>query len=275
MLRVRASRARISGIRFVGIDAPSKDIGVQLDDAREFRVDHCYFSELGFAGVRTNGTSRGVIDHSTFDAIYKPSIGTDGYGVAVYGTNALADVPFGSSDATFIEDCQFTACRHAVSSNQGARYVFRHNRVANGVAAHAVDTHGTEYGSAIGTEWADVYANVIEQKSHVPPYHDRIAVHIRGGRALIHDNRIVGYATAIALSERTPQPTGPVYIWDNEPNVSPGAYRSSAPPGYVPAPYPHPLASDVVAHDAPGPQANRCDQRRAGEHDSGLRAHRQ
>jgi len=250
LLRVRASRTRISSIRFEGIaDSRSRDIGIQLDDAHDFRVDHCQFSQLGFAGVRTNGTSRGVIDHSTFDSIYKPAIGTEGYGVVVYGTNELRGLPFGADEATFVEDSQFTRCRHAVSSNKGARYVFRHNRVTDGVVAHAVDTHGTEYGSEVGTEWADIYANVIEQPHHAPPYDDRWAVHIRGGRGLVHDNRIRGYATLVAASERTPQPTGPVYLWNNDVGdaklvrADTSAFALAPPVDYAPPAYPHPLTA--------------------------------
>jgi hypothetical protein len=261
-------RAEISGIRFAGTTDPgstSKDTGVLLEDADEFRVDHCYFSQLGFAGVRVNGASRGVIDHSTFDSVYKPAIGTEGYGVAVYGTDALTGIPMGggaaaagtSFAATFVEDCDFSRCRHAVASNKGARYVFRKNHVASGVVAHAVDAHGTEYASAVGTEWIDVYENTIEQTRHESPFYDGWAIRVRGGRGVIHDNVIRGYSTGVELSELTSEKTGPVYVWNN--SLEPGgglplranrpgqraapAYTLAPPAGYVAHAYPHPLVS--------------------------------
>jgi hypothetical protein len=261
-------RAQVSGIRFAGTTDPSstsKDIGVLFEDADELRVDHCYFSHLGFAGVRVNGASRGVIDHSTFDSVYKPAIGTEGYGVAVYGTDALTGIPMGagaagagsSFAATFVEDCDFSLCRHAVASNKGARYVFRKNHVASGVVAHAVDAHGTEYASAVGTEWIDVYDNTIEQTRHESPFYDGWAIRVRGGQGVIHDNVIRGYSTGVELSELTSQKTGPVFVWNNSLEPAGGVplranrpgqkadptYALVPPPAYVAHPYPHPLVA--------------------------------
>jgi len=260
MLRARGRRGvQVSGIRFEGIAAEgsrSRDVGILIEDSQDFRVDHCYFDHLGFAGVRVNGASAGVIDHSAFHAEYKPAIGTEGYGVVVYGTGSVAGVPFGSPAATFIEDSRFALCRHAVSSNKAARYVFRRNLVRDGVVAHAVDAHGTEYNSDVGTEWVDVYDNTLEQDQHQPPYYDGWAVRIRGGQGLVHDNVVRGYHTGVELTELTTQTTGPVYVWSNtlpgdsaaihdsrpgqraQPVVVPGA-----PPGYRPFAYPHPLVT--------------------------------
>jgi hypothetical protein len=260
MVRARGRlRVEVSGIRFAGVAAPgsrSRDVGVLLEDCPDFRVDHCAFDHLGFAGVRVNGASRGVVDHSTFRDEYKAAIATDGYGVAVYGAGALLGVPFGDDSATFIEDSRFARCRHAVSSNQAARYVFRHNLVRDGVVAHAVDAHGTEYGSAVGTEWIDVHDNTLEQDHHEPPFYDGFAVRIRGGQGLVHDNVVRGYRSGVELTELTSQTTGPVYVWSNNlPPDSPALHGSraghkaqpvavpAAPTAYRPSAYPHPLVS--------------------------------
>jgi len=253
-------RLRVSGIRFDGVSLPDstgKDVGVLLEDAEDFRVDHAYFGHMGFAGVRTNGTSRGVVDHSTFFAELKPAIGTEGYGVVVYGTNALSGFPLGSREATFVEDCEFSLCRHAVAANKGGRYVFRHNHVANGVIAHAADAHGTEYASEVGTEWVDIHDNVIEQANHEPPYYDGWAVRIRGGQGLVWNNTIRGYRTAVELTQLTSEATGPVFVWNNtlEPagtmvhadragQFGNPVFTEAAPPRYTPYPYPHPLAAN-------------------------------
>src|SRR5258708_2165642 len=171
------ARFRISGIRFEGVSildpngqetSVGKEIGVYLQNAEDFRVDHCFFTHTGFAGVRTDGDSSGVVDHSTFQDNFKPAVGTDGYGVAVYGIDS-ADYPepFGSPLATFIEDSSFRGCRHAAAANKAARYVFRYNYVTQNVVAHAVDAHGFEYGSHAGTDAVDLHVK-LTMDSNVP-----------------------------------------------------------------------------------------------------------
>ncbi len=239
---------RISRIRFEGVTAAESDgqeLGVLLEDVANFRIDHCYFTRTGFAGVRTNGSSYGVVDHCTFSDPYKATVGTDGYGVAVYGIDSLEGLPFGSEQATFIEDSVFERCRHAVSSNKGARYVFRYNQVAQNQIAHAIDTHGTEFGSLVGTEWAEIYQNVVGT-----PIFDRYAVRLRGGAGVIWNNTFSQYRQAVELTEDTSQPTGPVYIWNNllDPPTIPlvrargtmgmPTYSLVSPDNYVPYPYP-------------------------------------
>jgi hypothetical protein len=253
---------QISGIRFEGVaseGSTGKDVGVLIEDSEDFRVDHSYFAHMGMAGVRTNGKSRGVVDHSTFFSEFKTGIGTDGYGVVVYGTNALLGIPLGEQQpgampqATVVEDCRFSRCRHAVASNKGARYVFRHNYVTSGVIAHAVDVHGTEYHSAVGGEWLDVYENVIEQPNHLPPYYDGWAVRVRGGKGAVWNNTFRGYKIGVELTEETDQPCGPVFIWGNTLEPSGGKmvqtrktqgtpeFSESPLPQYKPHTYPHPL----------------------------------
>ena len=274
---------RISGLEFRGVAAEGNadiDYGVFLWDAVDFRVDHCVFSHLGFAGVRTHGASRGVIDHCTFSEHYKPAVGSYGYGVAVYGTNEYTGEPFGSGEATFVEDCEMRLCRHAVASNKGGRYVFRHNLVQDNTKAHAIDAHGQEYSSegSIGTEWIEVYENQVERpdlgNSSSP---QKYAVRIRGGQGVIWGNSFADTDEGVRIDEFTPQDTGPVHLWGNEllrdpsPRGGPaycarsvGAgdilcarriprakaqrpadgvseFSEERPPGYQPYPYPHPL----------------------------------
>jgi Pectate lyase superfamily protein len=245
---------QISGIRFEGVTASEsngRELGVLLEDVANFRIDHCYFTRTGFAGVRTNGSSHGVVDHCTFSAPYKSTVGTDGYGVAVFGTDRLEGLSFGSEQATFIEDSVFERCRHAVSSNNGARYVFRYNQVSQNQIAHAIDTHGTEFGSLVGTEWAEIYQNLVGT-----PIFDAYAVRLRGGAGVIWNNTFSHYRQAVQLTEDTSQPTGPVYIWNNslDPPTIPlvrsrgtmgmPTYSLVSPDNYVPYPYPHPLVTD-------------------------------
>ncbi len=274
-------RVRVTGIRFEGVSildsdggetSIGKEIGVYLENAEDFRVDHCSFSHTGFAGVRTEGSSTGVVDHSTFEENFKPRVNTDGYGVVVYGIDQPEGEPFGSSRATFIEDSSFRKCRHAAASNKAARYVFRNNYVTQNIRAHAVDAHGHEYGSLFGTEWIDVHDNWIEDPiSEGPPCSPPdsgacYAVHIRGGQGLVYRNDFLHYNQGIHLREDTDQHTGTVYIWENTLLVNEGTrsrcpnselspmlcvsgtmgtptFELSPPLNYVPFPYPHPLVT--------------------------------
>jgi hypothetical protein len=253
---VERQRVRVSGIRFEGVlgpDSNGREVGVLLENAGSFRVDHSSFAHLGFAGVRTNGSSSGVVDHCDFEDLFKPVVNTDGYGVVVFGTDQLTGIPFGSDQATFIEDSTFSRCRHAVAANKAARYVFRFNYVTQNVVAHAIDAHGTEDGSQVGTEWIDAHDNVADA-----PVYNGYPVRIRGGAGLIWNNRFEGYMqVGVELTQYTTEITGPVYVWNNTiiPDTTPlvrarclplpcdpPVYFLEPPPDYTPYPYPHPLA---------------------------------
>lgn len=252
-------QVRITSIRFEGFSnldpdfgqlSSGQEVGVHIADGVDFRVDHCTFTRTGRSGVWTSGASSGVIDHSVFDDLFNPVVNNLGYGVEVGGINAAEGEPFGSWRATFIEDSSFRLCRHSVASNRAARYVFRHNHVVQNQIAHAVDAHGHEFGSMVGTEWVDVYENMIED-----PIYRGYAVRIRGGLGLLWNNAFGGYDEGIELTQDTDQPTGPVYISGNSivPDTSPmvrargtmgtPVYFLSLPEDYVPYRYPHPLIS--------------------------------
>jgi hypothetical protein len=250
------------------------DVGISLTDATDYRVDHCAFRFTGNSAVTVHGESKGVVDHNTFRDIYEPTIGNYGYGVSVYGTKVHTGDPFGTERATFIEDNTLDGCRHAVASNRGARYVFRHNEVRTNTVSHAVDTHGAEYPPSPkpacdpcyepdpdnpGTEWAVVHDNLIET-----PIYPSVAIGLRGGKGLVYRNTIRDHVTAIRLSKQTPQPTGPIYVWDNDLSASTTlvtgtgtccgsgpVWELNAPSGYTPYAYPHPLVVDVVADAGP------------------------
>jgi hypothetical protein len=205
---------RLSGFTIEGNGDPASttsEYGVSLRNVTDFRVDHCSFAHLGFAGVSTNEATTGVVDHCSFLDIYKPAIANLGYGVVIYGIGTVEDVAYGSALATFAEDSFFSGCRHAAASNAGARYVFRYNHVTGNVVSHAIDTHGHEYTSADnGTEWAEIYGNLVDA-----PVGSFPAVGLRGGTGLVWSNTFNDYSVAVRLSENTDQDTGPVYVWDN------------------------------------------------------------
>jgi len=249
---------RVSGIALRGSTDPTSatlEVGIRVGNSIDFRIDHCRFTFLGNSGIMTQGDTRGVIDHSTFDDIFKDAIANYGYGVSIYGVGLMEAEPFGSARATFIEDSVLAGCRHATASNNGARYVLRHSLVTANEYSHAIDAHGDEYNSTdAGTEWIDVHHVRVEN-----PVYTSNAVRIRGGLGVIWSNEITGYNVAVNLTENTPQETGPVYVWDNTLSagttpVSTGAGSEAvlaAPTGYVPYRYPHPLVDDLVAAAGP------------------------
>lgn len=255
MLQVETSQnVRVSGITFDGCDDPASQanaIGVQMWDVLGFRVDHCFFREHGHAGVRTNADevgSWGVVDHCRFAMMYKTDLNL-GYGVAVSGIGVIQNVPFGAADATFVEDSTFDGSRHAVAAGGGARYVFRYNTVTNNVVSHGVDAHGTEGSATVGTEWVEVYKNVI----HQPGTYNLAAVRIRGGKGLVWDNEVNGYIFGVSLWEKTTQKTGPVHIWSNQWGSGQGVgdiqgaptWDTAKPASYTPYVYPHPAVVDL------------------------------
>jgi hypothetical protein len=274
---------QISGLALIGVrdtNDTAEDYGLFISNVMDFRVDHSYFEGFGFAGVRVEGASSGVVDHAIFVDNYKRGIDNLGYGVTVYGENHWdAEPQPGGLQAIFVEDSLFVANRHAIAANSGVHYVFRNNQVLHGVEACGVDAHGMGFGSAHGTRYVEIYHNVIED-----PVYDWCGIGIRGGAGVIFENTIRDYKNPILLILEWGTPDmykaeypaldqiQELYIWDNlitggpsEPQVDetgvgfiePGRdYFTEPLPGYVPYVYPHPLASGGPFDLDPWPPIN-------------------
>ncbi|MCK5803326.1 MAG: right-handed parallel beta-helix repeat-containing protein [Lentisphaeria bacterium] len=259
---------QVSGLELRGFQDPKNtawDTGLVLIGVRDFRVHHCRFERFGMAAVSARGVSRGVVDHCEFTDNYKRSIANVGYGVVVYGPGRWRETfEPGSADAVFIEDCVFRGQRHAVASNNGAHYVFRHNHIIGNDNSQAVDAHGPGYGSKCGTQWVEVYDNVIEK-----PLAGVSAMMLRGGGGVVFRNTIRNYFTGIVLTldfdgrldwtrpYPIPEQVRDMWVWDNSlngkktpPGVPPRSaghiqagrdFFTKAKPGYTPYAYPHPL----------------------------------
>ena len=258
---------QISGLNLVGVLDPEsrgQDSGISLRGVHGFRVDHCRFERFGNAAVHVrDGT--GVIDHCRMIEIFKPAINNLGYGVAVYGINEWDDdLQPGGPDAVFIEDCVMVGNRHAVASNAGAVYVFRHNHIYENAKTQPIDSHGPGYGSPRGTQWVEIYENLVERPRENAP-----AMLIRGGGGVIFNNTMRDHSRGIGLTLdfgpeidwSQPYPIADqihdVWAWDNTLDGEPVAPyvpdRSAAHiqegrdfhlepmPGYEPYTYPHPL----------------------------------
>ena len=260
--------SRVTRLSLVGFREPKNaawDSGLFVRDARDFRIDRCQIERFGMGGVYVTGESRGVIDHCLFVDNFKKTINNVGYGVVVYGPGTWRKkvVP-GSKNAVFIEDCEIRGARHAVASNSGAFYVFRHNHVIGNDNSQAIDAHGPGYGSKRGTQWIEVYGNLIEK-----PVGGSMAMCLRGGGGVIFDNEIRDYKGAISVTldfdakldwtrpYPIPDQIRKLYLWDNtldgkpaKPTISTRSakhikrkrdYFLTELRGYRPYTYPHPL----------------------------------
>ncbi len=261
---------QIAGLNLIGEthpDSKAQDAGIRLDNVPRFRVDHCRLESFGNAAVMVRGNTSGVVDHCQTVDVFRPAINNLGYGVAVYGSGVWReDLEPGGAGAVFIEDCELIGSRHAVASNNGAWYVFRHNHIHQNAKTQAVDAHGHGYGSKVGTQYVEVYENVIEK-----PRQDAPAMLFRGGGGVVFNNTVRDHSSAIGLTLdydssidwSAPYPIDfqvrDFWVWDNTLNGEPVEpfvpsrsaghiqlgrdYHTEPKPGYTPYTYPHPLAS--------------------------------
>jgi hypothetical protein len=112
--------------------------------------------------------------------IFSGKYGNDSEG---FGHGSWADYPrYGTDKFFFIEDntIEFGA---ATDTQEGARFVFRHNYTINAV----VTSHGTEGGAMRGSRVCEVYDNTFNSNTgYAAP------VGLRSGTILIHDNVSTG-----------------------------------------------------------------------------------
>jgi len=275
---------RISGIFFKGYVVDTEDWGlegIEVDAVKDFRIDHCRFEDFSSRAVGVGAHSRGVIDHCDFDNPYKDNLSIPerlwGYGIIVWGDytwesdiNTILGRYDGLDEVTYIEDCTFRRCRHAIAANAGAHYVARHNYFTEMIISYYgsyIDAHGGTP-SAVGTRCVEIYDNIIEDSPtdsrsiSDPSYWGRylgLGIGIRGGGGVIFNNTIKYCRNGIRLySDFAYEQTKPhdIWIWSNTfvnvdnpfdawqnpiritENVD---YFLYAKAGYTPYPYPHPL----------------------------------
>ena len=223
---------RISGITFRGHveDEAIDNRAIAVYGAKDFRIDHCNFTDFVNYGILTSRNYRktaihcGVIDHCNFDNPYKddPNVigaGAGGrkiwaYGIGVTGTyynweedinNLLGQY---RQDTVYIEDCNFSRCRHAVASNGGGWYVVRHCTFREPRPEHygIIDVHGTS-GPApgVGGRGLEAYNNEFYGCEYAWPeptgtWHS-IAFGLRGGGGVVFNNTIIDCKYGVGLYE--------------------------------------------------------------------------
>lgn len=213
-----------------------------------------------------------------------PSDG-EGYGVVVYGDDTAgprATYTLGSAEAVFIENSYFRQNRHSIASNYNSRYVARYNEfITTNTTRNTgmVDAHGKSNSNHHGSRSWEIYENSLYFDGDG---YQADGISIRGGDGVVFNNilggsKITGLTIAYVLQLVTENgcPSGgepPVveqtehaWIWGNtwmqtvaQQGVTvrtPGdcasyfrlgqEYFLSAPSGYLPYVYPHPLRGIV------------------------------
>ena len=165
--------------------------------------------------------NRGVIDHCTFDNPYKDNWAPRnpeeetwalwGYGIIVVGDwytwdpniadylghygpvldyhylldgQWPVDVPV--PQPIYIEDCNFSRCRHSIASNGGGYYVARYNHFDRGLYSHC-DVHGANPGG----RGIEVYNNIFDMIDQSYSLGQGSAVGIRGGSGIAYNNTFI------------------------------------------------------------------------------------
>ena len=247
---------RISGITFKGRPnwqtSPTGDTGIFLETCTDFRVDHCSFWYMGAHGVAVVDSdvmyghsggdidlvSQGLVDNCEFHIIYKPACTAAsrgwGYGVFVArSSHYLWTVPnlypndpwtmFGQYyKNTYIEDCYFEGCRHAVTGNFAGAYVLRYSTIEDQGMYSAVTTGHPVRELTLGMLTQEIYSVTVRNTGTYTSKH--IGFNIEGGSALIYNNNIeniVDSVLVVGTSEHiNPEfyPLGDiheVYFWNN------------------------------------------------------------
>ncbi|MBN1524601.1 MAG: hypothetical protein JW904_08965 [Spirochaetales bacterium] len=244
-------------------------------DCKNFRITNCAFTAQNGHSINIRGYTYGVIDHCDFLSAAQEVI------VVFDGNNGedswLRPLSLGTQDAVFVEDCTFdfqTKGDHAITSNNGARYVFRYNTIQSSRDTNStqVDAHGNYFADR-GTFSVEIYNNTL--KSGRSWY----GLYIRGGTGVIFNNTFTGdYPNPIvftcyrAFVEDAGTPCGYVacswpaidqihdfHVWNNVCNEAPASvtvldrgqdqlfvqkgrdYFETPLAGYTPFVYPHPL----------------------------------
>jgi len=255
---VSGGKLRISGITFRGrpnMDtAANSDTALYIESCKDFRVDHSAFYWMGdsavyiedhytqsgiyapnndyvhYSGGDPARVSQGVIDHSDFIDLYKPLIGTNGYGVAVGRAMHYLWTPWdddiwnvlGVYDKNvFIEDCYFRGVRHAVAASNGGVYVLRNSIIEDLRVAEAATTGHPNRENYHGMRAHEIYSNIIR---YTGSYGFRFyGVHMEGGGGVVFSNTIDNLIHAFRfgsceVTDPDYHPRGhlnDIYVWGN------------------------------------------------------------
>ncbi len=262
-----------SGFTVIGL-APSNSFGIKLiNHCKDFRIHGNTFRRLTNRAIEIHGNSRGVIYDNRFIDNFTTAIVVFGDGDAAWNR----PLTLGSEHAVYIEDNYFeqrnipdpTRVMH-VASNNGSRYVFRHNVINDGnINSQAADAHGRFFYWPRGSRSYEIYNN------HFTFGHRWLGINIRGGDGVIFGNKFNGsMVNAILLQYEGRNESGntrypyidqirQLHIWENVRNGGPADVYVRHPAtiregrdffrykneDYTPYTYPHPLTMEPMTED--------------------------
>ncbi len=256
----------MNGFTIQGLN-PSMTRGIKMiNNCKDFRIYDNTFRKLNDRAIEIHGNTRGVVDHNNF-------IDNEPTAVVVYGDGDAAwkrPLTLGTAEAVYVEDNYFEQINvddptrvHHIASNNGSRYVFRHNTIKDGnINGNPVDAHGNKFYWPRGSRSYEIYDNTFYA------VHRWAGLNIRGGDGVLFNNRFEGdYISPIHLIHEGRDGDGNctypcvdqirrLHIWNNNYNGKSFSvynrhpaivglnrdYFLSADKNYTPYQYPHPLA---------------------------------
>jgi len=191
----------ISGITFRSDRVNSKQYHITVRGDEEYQIDSCKF--VGGMGYLSKDIA--VFGYNTAGVIYNcifDSASIEAILVRASNQIWLEDPTLGSEKATFVENCLFVNSPggHAITSEQGAKTVFRYNDVHD----TDIDVHGHCFNQGMNSaRHYEIYENDIYSLGS--SY--RFGMYIRGGTGVIFNNRLHesgisgGFHAEIALTD--------------------------------------------------------------------------
>ena len=266
-------RVMLSDMTLMGnYDPGIQDNGLGLmQGCVDFKIFNTKFTHFIFSGLYIGSTEvqRGVIYKNDFIDNYRTEVHNLGYGIVVYGGGTWPGLELGSQNAVFAEDNYFSGNRHNLASNNGSRYVFRHNTViaTDPVKDFAMtDAHGKSSSPRGSRSW-EIYENTYS--ANLSSGRERTAIGMRGGDGVAFNNTMtsnIAYPIEIQVegfscgSYPGPDQIRSAYFWNNSTNGLAGGilndcssslqlgrdYFVTSRPGYTPFTYPHPLRAEPI-----------------------------
>ena len=265
--------------------------GVELvEGCINFKISNCRFSRFASHAIAITDkssakhTQKGVIFKNEFIDNFYPEVENLGYGIVINGNGTWTTLELGTENSVFIEDNYFSGNRHHIASNNGSRYVFRHNNVkhTNAVRNYSMtDAHGKS-SAPVGSRSYEIYNNNYHTAGNMQS-RARTAIGIRGGDGVIFNNTSTDsiYRTVELWNEGFSCGSYPgqnqirsLYIWDNDTNdhlkfTSNGVanncessirkgrdYFLNKKPNYKPFTYPHPSRNIALNKPTSSSQVN-------------------
>lgn len=192
------------------------DIGIKLSGAYQFRITDCMIANFGEAGadiIHDDVLISGLFDNIRFYNNNKTSTALGlGYGAEMYGANLqwIADPGLGTGNRIYFENCRTSRARHALATGGCANYTARwcdFYNCSSQQGTRTLDGHearGDNNGvNTFGVRSVEVYHNnlinlfnpkgtLISSGKSLDTLAE-VAIAIKGGDVIIHDNYISGY----------------------------------------------------------------------------------